>query len=123
MTLKSKDVTWRTAAFLSSGAVIVAVVWLFASVGHLQITGEYSSQTLLIPCLCGYLLWNERERIFAGIESAPSTGLKVVIVAVVSGLAAVYFHRTGDAYLFSATALLSAILLTTASFIGLYGQK
>ena len=121
MESNSNELTSRTAAFLLSGVLVGAGIWALNRLGHLQVGGEYSSQTLFIPLLSGYLLWNERKRIFARIEYAPRKAIQIAIIAVVVALSAVYFHANGLGYLFSVASLLSAILLVVASFIALYG--
>lgn len=111
----------RTAAFVVSSLLIGAIVFTLKTAGHVDIGGEYNSQTILIPLLCGYLLWNQREQIFAVQCSAHSKGAQAAGAAVIVGVAAVFLRTEGHAYLFSAVSLLAAILLVIASFIASFG--
>ncbi len=122
MTANPTDLTKRTIAFFAAVAMIAVTVWLLDAVAKVRILGEYSSQTLLIPVLCGYLLWNERDRIFVETQSRPRSGAQFAVIAVMAGLGALYL-RTGDhAYLFSSFSLLSAIFFVVAAFAAIYGK-
>src|SRR5690348_10213149 len=111
----------RAVVFVASSLLIGVVVFTIQSIGHVGIGGRYNSQTLLIPLLCGYLLWNHKERIFAAQSFAPRKAAQVAGAAVIVGVAAAYLHAEGYAYLFSAVSLLAAILLVIASFIAEFG--
>ena len=123
MPSKSTIASCRTAAFLASAALIAGVVWLLSRLAHVRIGGDYSSQTVLIPLLTAYVLWNERERIFAIQESAAWKGVQFAGCSAIVGLVAWHFQRSGSAYLFCVTSLLAAFLLLVASFTSLYGWR
>lgn len=111
----------RAGVFVASSLLIGVIVFWLQSAGHVGIGGKYNSQTLLIPLLCGYLLWNQKERIFAAQSFAPWKAARVAGAAIIAGVAAAYLHTEGYAYLFSALSLLAAILLVIASFIASFG--
>ncbi len=111
----------RSVAFVASSLVIGLIVFALQSFGHIGIGGEYNSQTVLIPVLCGYLLWNQREGIFAVQCSTPSRAAQFAGAAVITGVVAAYLRTEGNAYLFSAAFLLAAILLVVASFVASFG--
>ncbi len=122
MTANSTDLMKRTICFSAIVTLIATAVWLFNAVANVRILGEYSSQTLLIPFFCGYLIWNERDRIFVETESGLRSGAQFAVAAAIAALGALYL-RTGDnAYLFSAFSLLSAIFFVLAAFAAIYGK-
>ena len=121
MTANTDNMRRRTAAFLASAMVSGATVWLLGSIGRVRIGNEYTSQAFLIPALCGYLIWNERGRIFATPESDLREASHFLAGAVVAGLGTWYFYAVRNAYLFSALLVLSGILLVIASFAAFYG--
>lgn len=121
MTASKDNMRRRTAAFLASAMVSGATVWLLGSIGRVRIGNEYTSQAFLIPVLCGYLIWNERGRIFATPESDLREASHFLTGAVVAGLGTWYFYAVRNAYLFSAFLVLSGILLVIASFAAFYG--
>jgi exosortase len=112
---------WRSAAFLSCCLLIVLTISGVQFLLHVQIAGEYSSQTLFIPLLSAYLLWDERKQIFIAPRSEPMKMTPVLAGAVTAGLLATWSHITGRAYWFEVFALLSAILLAISSFVAVYG--
>lgn len=121
MTVNLKASPQRVIAFVTSTLLIAVTVFILQSVGHVGIGGDYNSQTVLIPLLCGYLLWNQRERIFAVQSFAPRKAAPFAAAALIASFAALYLHSQGHAYLFSAISLLAAILLVIASFVALFG--
>ena len=121
MIVNFKASSQRAIAFVTSTLLIAVTVFILQRVGHLSIGGEYNSQTALIPLLCGYLLWNHRERIFAVQSFAPRKAAPFAGAAVIASFAALYLHSEGHAYLFSAISLLAAILLVIVSFVTLFG--
>lgn len=121
MTVNLKVSPQRVIAFVTSTLLIAVTVFILQSVGHVGIGGDYNSQTVLIPLLCGYLLWNQRERIFAVQSFAPRKAAPFAAAALIASFAALYLHSQGHAYLFSAISLLAAILLVIASFVALFG--
>jgi exosortase len=122
MMVNLKASSQRVIAFVSSTLLIAVAVFILQSVGHLGIGGDYNSQTVLIPLLCGYLLWNQRERIFAVQSFAPRKAAPFAAAALIASFAALYLHSEGHAYLFSAVSLLAAILVVNASFVALFGS-
>lgn len=121
MTVNLKASPQRVIAFVTSTLLIAVTVFILQSVGHVGIGGDYNSQTVLIPLLCGYLLWNQRKRIFAVQSFAPRKAAPFAAAALIASFAALYLHSQGHAYLFSAISLLAAILLVIASFVALFG--
>jgi exosortase len=121
MKLSLTNMRGRTLAFLGSAGLIAATVFALRSAGHLAIGGDYSSQIVLLPLLCGYLLWNEREQIFAMPQTALRKGVQLASVALIIGMSAAYFRIANKEYLFSVASLLSAIVLVVASFLTFYG--
>lgn len=121
MTVNLKASPQRVIAFVTSTLLIAVTVFILQSVGHVGIGGDYNSQTVLIPLLCGYLLWNQRERIFAVQSFAPRKAAPFAAAALIASFAALYLHSQGHAYLFSAISLLAAITLVIASFVALFG--
>lgn len=121
MTVNLKVSPQRVIAFVTSTLLIAVTVFILQSVGHVGIGGDYNSQTVLIPLLCGYLLWNQRERIFAVQSFAPRKAAPFAAAALIASFAALYLHSQGHAYLFSAISLLAAITLVIASFVALFG--
>ena len=111
----------RAVVFVASSLLIGVVVFTLQIIGHVGIGGKYNSQTLLIPLCCGYLLWNNKERIFAVQSFAPWKAAQIAGTAIIAGVAAACLHTEGYAYLFSAVSLLAAILLVIACFIAAFG--
>lgn len=123
MTASRTNMRWRTASLLACAAVSGVVVWLLGSIGSIHIGNEYTSQALLIPALCGYLIWNERGRIFATPKSGLREAGQFLAGAVAAALGTWYFYSARSAYLFSALLVLSGILLVIASFAAFYGAS
>lgn len=115
------EIRWRHAAFLGCCALIVLAIIGVQSVVHVQISGNYSSQTLLIPLLCAYILWDERKQIFIAPKSEPRKTMPVMAGALIAAIVATWSHISGRAYWFEVFALFSAILLVIGSFVALYG--
>lgn len=115
------DMNWRHAAFLICCALIVLGVLGVQSLVHVQIAGKYSSQTLLIPLLCGYLLWDERKQVFIAPNSEPTKAISVLAGVLTAGILAAWSLLLSRAYWFEVFALLSAVLLVIGSFVALYG--
>lgn len=119
---RTGNVRWRSAAFLAFAMLIGAMVWFLGSAGNVRVANEYSSQALLIPVLCGYMIWNERDRIFVAPRSGLLEASQFLAGAVVAGLCTWYFYAARHAYLFSALLVLSGILMVIATFAALYGS-
>ncbi len=115
---------WRIAAFLS-GLVVLAVVFhsTFSTWLHFSWTYEHYSHLALVPCICVYLLYVERRRLFAEIGVAPGT-------AAIGGFAGLLFIGAAHVYRpvlnendFLMITMAGLVTLVIAAYVGLWGTR
>lgn len=122
MSFEESKVRRHTTLFAICVGLIGAIVWASQYTANARVAAKYSSQTLFVPLLWAYLIWNERKNIFSRIELEFANSTYFVIGAAVSALTSYYFLVAGEVYLFSVFSMVSTILLGVASFVASYGH-
>ncbi len=111
----------RTHIFLATNVLIgmLASPFLYSFI-KLSLQEGYSSQSVLVPFISLYLIWEERRRIFSTLDYSVAGGV------VLSGLAMAAFFTAGvisrNAQIVDAVKLAGVLGMIIGAFVGCYGR-
>lgn len=96
--------------------------WRFlAQFIHDSMQQGYSSQTVLVPFIAAYLVWDKRAKIFAQPKYAAFTGVAMALAGCLLFFTAVVYAGPGAVFTNAAVRLLGVLLMFGGAFVGLFG--
>lgn len=112
----------RTCAFLAAlfliGLLTGGFLYSFIKASLQQ---GYSSQSVLVPFISLYLIWQERRRIFSAVNYSLVGGVIVFGVGIAGFFAAGAITR--NAQITDAVRLIGVFAMTMGAFVGSYGRR
>jgi exosortase len=86
-----------------------------------SLTNGYTSQSVLIPFIAGYLIWSERNKIFGNIASSPVVGVAITLGGVFTFYAGSFFPGPHQVLTSAGVKLIGVLLMLVGGFVALYG--